>query len=53
MAPEPPSFEFDEGKLREIPIVRQVLQHHIRRRRKHERFASRAEQCVATPCDIG
>jgi hypothetical protein len=24
------AFEFDEGKLRQIPIVRQVLRHHIR-----------------------
>jgi hypothetical protein len=27
----PVAFEFDEGKLREIPIVRQVPAHHIRR----------------------
>jgi len=26
----PVAFEFDEGKLREIPIVRQVPAHHIR-----------------------
>jgi succinate dehydrogenase / fumarate reductase cytochrome b subunit len=52
MAPEPPSFEFDEGKLREIPIVRQVLQHHIRDKRKHKAAVIRAEQRIATRCDI-
>jgi len=30
----PVAFEFDEGKLREIPIVRQVPAHHIRHWRK-------------------
>jgi hypothetical protein len=24
------AFEFDEGKLREKPIVRQIVGHHIR-----------------------
>jgi hypothetical protein len=44
-----PSFEFDEGKLREILIVRQVPAGHIRRRRSPNPGRRR----IAARCDIG
>jgi hypothetical protein len=47
------AFEFDEGKLRQIPIVRQVLRHHIRERRKDVTVAIDVGRPIAASCNIG
>jgi hypothetical protein len=52
MAAAEAAFEFDEGKLREIPIVRQVFRHHIRRGRTSRGAAARVHR-IAAQCNIG
>jgi hypothetical protein len=46
------AFDFGEGKLREIPIVSQVPQAHIRNWRNEAGLHAVLGNRIATGCDI-